>query len=430
MQAGDLGLDDARWNIAVEFAADLCRRGEAPAPDGCAGRDASSVPAIALCVGTSERVLPPLFLGRQRLAADSPTLRDDAVFLIASITKPIVASAVLMLVERGRLALGDRVCDIVPEFGGSGRYAITVRHLLTHTSGLPDMLPNNVELRAANSPLSAFVAGTCGVEPDFAAGRGVQYQSMGFAMLGEIVQRITGIACRDFLRSELFAPLQMHDTELGAPDSWFEGDPPKTERIAEIRLPKEHDPASSWHWNSRYWRSLGAPWGGLLTTPADLARFAQMMLNDGRVESERVESPESRVESQNEGGQTPLALDSRASTLDSSTTHHSPLQILSPAAVRAATRNQLEAMRSVPEEDRRCRPWGLGWRLNWPDHSANFGDLLGPRTYGHWGATGTVMWIDPDLDLFAIILSTQPQEPHGRVLARLSNCIAAAARKG
>jgi CubicO group peptidase (beta-lactamase class C family) len=64
--------------------------------------------------------------------------------------------------------------------------------------------------------------------------------------------------------------------------------------------------------------------------------------------------------------------------------------------------------------------------LNWPAHSANFGDLLGPRTYGHWGATGTALWIDPDLDAYAIVLTTQPQEPHGTYLARISNMIAAA----
>ncbi|MFQ5732274.1 MAG: serine hydrolase domain-containing protein, partial [Planctomycetaceae bacterium] len=336
--------------------------------------------------GTSAGPLPPVMLGRQTIA-DAPPLRDDAIFLIASITKPIVATAALMLVERGRLALGDRVSDVVEEFGGAGRYGITMRHLLTHTSGLPDMLPNNIELREAGSPLSAFVEGTCNAEVAFPPGRGVQYQSMGFAMLGEIIARIDGRSCRDFLREEIFRPLGMNDTELGAPDDWFAGDAPPADRIAEIRLPEHQSPDSTWHWNTRYWRSLGAPWGGLLTTPADLSRFARMMLRDGELDGVR---------------------------------------ILSPAGVRAATRNQLEPMREVPEEDRRCRPWGLGWRLNWPAHSANFGDLLGPRTFGHWGATGTVMWMDPGLDAFAVILTTQPQEPHGRTLSRVSNMIAAA----
>jgi CubicO group peptidase (beta-lactamase class C family) len=209
---------------------------------------------------------------------------------------------------------------------------------------------------------------------------------MGFAMLGEIIHQVSGKQCAQFLRDELFEPLGMGDTALGAPPSWFEGANPKVNRIAEIRLPDEQQDAATWHWNTSYWRTFGAPWGGLLTTPADLARFAQMMLSGGAF-----------------GGR----------------------QILSPAAVRAATCNQFEAMPDVPADERRCRPWGLGWRLNWPAHSANFGDLVGPRTFGHWGATGTVMWIDPDSESFAIILTTQPQEPHGSYLARASNAIVA-----
>ena len=90
------------------------------------------------------------------------------------------------------------------------------------------------------------------------------------------------------------------------------------------------------------------------------------------------------------------------------------------------TTNQLQSMAAVPEADRRTRPWGLGWRLNWPGHSANFGDLLGPRTFGHWGATGTLTWIDPDADAFLVLFTTQPQEPEGRYLARISNMVCAA----
>ena len=188
-------------------------------------------------------------------------------------------------------------------------------------------------------------------------------------------------------RSEIFDPLGMKDTALGAPETWFAGPQPTVERIAEVRIPSDQQHETTWNWNSKYWRKLGVPWGGLLTTPADLGRFALMMLRGGTLGNFRV---------------------------------------LSPAAVRAATRNQLADMPEVPEENRRCRPWGLGWRLNWPAHSANFGDFLGPRTYGHWGATGTAIWIDPDLDAAVILLTTQPQEPHGSYLSRASNAIAAA----
>lgn len=347
---------------------------------------AREIPAAALLVGRAGRFLTPLFFGHQADRPDARPLRDDAIFLIASITKPIVALGALQLVERGELALDDRVERYIPHFGKQGKHGITVRHLLTHTSGLPDMLPNNLELRGEQAPLSAFVEGACRLAPEFPAGRSVQYQSLGFAVLGEILYRISGLSCAAWLKQHLFDPLGMVDTALGAPDSWFEGPAPRVERIAELRLPPEQLDAPHWNWNSRYWRQLGAPWGGLLTTPADLGRLAAFLLGW---------APQSET------------------------------QVLSRSAIATATRNQLEAMREVPADDRRCRPWGLGWRLNWPAHSANFGDLLSPGTYGHWGATGTVMWLDPAHNACCILLTTRPQEPGGEFLARISNIVAA-----
>jgi CubicO group peptidase (beta-lactamase class C family) len=370
------GLDPARWQHALTLAKTWCDEGR--------------LPAIGFLAGRGDKTTGVHVFGRQHLADDPGTIRDDAIFLIASITKPVVAMAACLLIERGELLLGDRVHDYIPEFAGERKYVTTVRHLLTHTSGLPDMLPNNRQLRVAHAPLLSFVEDTCDCEPAFAPGRGVQYQSMGFALLGEIVARIAGMPCSEFVRRELFEPLGMHDTALGAPEAWFGGTSPKVDRIPEIRVPADQQAGSDWNWNSRYWRSLGAPWGGMLTTPWNLAKFARTMLGGGAYGSQ---------------------------------------QLFSAATVASATRNQLEPMKDVPEEDRRAKPWGLGWRLNWPAHSENFGDLLGPGTYGHWGATGTVLWIDPALDAFAVILTTQPMEPQGRYLARLSNAIAASIRR-
>jgi CubicO group peptidase (beta-lactamase class C family) len=370
---GEIGLHAQRYQQALDLLEGWCRT--------------QTLPAAAVMVGRRDRALPPACFGRQRLAPGGPPLRDDAIFLVASITKPVVAMGALLLVERGLLALGDRVEQYLPAFGRAGAHQVTIRNLLTHTSGLPDMLPDNVALRAANAPLEAFVEGACRVPLDFPPGRAVQYQSMGFALLGAIIHKVSGQPCAEFLRRNLFEPLGMRDTALGAPEEWFQPSGCKVDRIAEMSLPAEQAQAPGWNWNSPYWRRLGAPWGGLLTTPADLARFAQMMLGMGRL---------------------------------------CDVQVLSSASVRAATRNQLDAMPDVPEADRRTRPWGLGWRLNWPAHSANFGDLLSPASYGHWGATGTLLWIDPSLDAFVILLTTQPQEPHGSYLARASNALAAA----
>lgn len=337
------------------------------------------IPAAGWVVGRRGRMIEPRFVGRQRPAKDSPPLRRDALFLIASITKPVTVGAVMMLAERGLLTLEDRVASIVPRFAANGKREVQIRHLMTHTSGLPDMLPNNEALRRAHRPFSAFIDEVCKLKLLFPPGTRVTYQSMGTAVLAEVLHQVTGITLAEFLRREVFTPLGMKDTSLG----W---NPAATERIAAVRVPREME-KEDWNWNTPYWLGFGAPWGGLITSPADFAIYCQMMLNGGSFGSTR---------------------------------------IFSPAAVRAMTLNQLATMPQVPEEERRCRPWGLGWRLNWPGHSSNFGDLLGPRTYGHWGATGTLCWIDPDAEAYLILFTTQPQEPEGRFLARMSNVVASA----
>lgn len=338
------------------------------------------VPAAALCVGRKGGIIEPQFFGRMRAAKDSPEIRKDALFLIASITKPVTVTAVMMLVERGLLTLDDRVTRFVPRFEARGKDEVRIRHLMTHTSGLPDQLPDNFKLRRAHKPFSAFIDAVCNQELLYPPGTNVGYQSMGTAMLAEVLHQISGQTLPEFLRKEVFEPLKMNDTALGLKQG-------TRERIADVRLPKDME-NTDWHWNTDYWLGFGAPWGGLITSPADFARFCLMMLNNGALDGVR---------------------------------------ILSPATVRTMTMNQLQMMPDIPEMHRRCQPWGLGWRLNWPGHSANFGDLLGPRTYGHWGATGTVCWIDPETQTFCILFTTQPQEPDGRFLARLCNMVAAAA---
>jgi CubicO group peptidase (beta-lactamase class C family) len=349
-----------------------------------------SVQGIAAAVGSSSMVEEPRFAGRQRNHGDMP-LADDAIFLIASPTKPIVALAVMMLVQQGRLRLADAVHRYVPEFSGQGKRGITIAHCLTHTSGLPDMLPDNAALRAGEAPLSEFLSRTCALKPEFTPGTRVQYQSTGYLMLGEVLRRVAGRPLGELLEEWIFEPLGMLDTVLGMPASWETppGNEPhaRVERIAEIRLPAAADPHSAC-WNTRYWRRLGAPWGGLLSTPSDLARFCQHLLQ----------------------------------------VHQGRDGIISPVTLEAMTRNQLELMPEVPEANRRCQPWGLGWQLNWPAHATAFCELLSFPAYGHWGATGTVVWIDPRRDLFTVALSTEPLTSSQRLLTRFSNAVAAASR--
>src|SRR5438552_3016952 len=221
------------------------------------------IPAAGWTVGRRGRMIDVRLVGRQRAAKDAPALRKDALFLVASITKPLTATAIMMLLERGRLALDDRVADYVPAFAANGKRDVLIRHLLTHTSGLPDMVPDNEKLRRAHRPLAAFVQETCRLPLLFPPGTRVNYQSMGIAMLAEIVHQITGVTLADFLAKEVFGPLEMDDTSLGIQGA-------RRERVAGVRVPAPLE-KEDWNWNSAYWLGFGAPWGGLVTTPNDFA---------------------------------------------------------------------------------------------------------------------------------------------------------------
>lgn len=185
----------------------------------------------------------------------------NTVFLLASITKPMTATCVMAMVDRGKLSVDDPVAKHLPEFRGTERSAVTVRHLLTHTSGLPDMLPDNLELRRRHAPLKDFVAGACKVPLLFRPGTELRYQSMGILLAAQIVERLTKVPLRDFLRHELFEPLGMTAASLGLGGR----------RIADTAPCEVID--EPWGWNSPYWRDLGAPWGGAHGTVDDIARL-------------------------------------------------------------------------------------------------------------------------------------------------------------
>ena len=220
----------------------------------------------------------------------------DAVFLLASITKPMTATAVMILSDRKELALADAVHKFIPEFRGGERERVTIRHLLTHTSGLPDMLPENEELRKRHAPLKDFVAGTCATPLLFWPGTEVRYQSMGILLAAEIVERITRRSLRDFLRDEVFVPLGMRATSLGMGGR-------KISDTMQCQVEQHTD----WDWNSSYWRNLGAPWGGAHSNVADLRRLLQYFANPDRP-IVKTETAAAMITNQNAGLSQPWGL--------------------------------------------------------------------------------------------------------------------------
>lgn len=338
-----------------------------------------AIPAAALYVARYGRPILQRGFGHfAPLGGDEDDLRPvqpNTIFLIASLTKPVTAMCIALLVERGRLLLDDPVYTLIPEFAGQDRRGVRVRHLLTHTSGLPDMLPENVALRQAHAPLSEFIPRICVTPLRFAPGTDCRYQSMGIALLGAIVERLTGMPLRRFIEQEFLLPLGMTSSYLGM------GQLPR-ERMAQAALPPE-EARTGWNWNSVYWRDLGAPWGGMHATVEDYGRFLQMLLDEGLYEGR---------------------------------------QLLARTTANTALVNHVRAMPNVPESVKLEQAWGLGWRLNQPAGSHHLPELGSPFTFGHAGATGTTAWADPDTGLICAFFTNQPRA--GRLLNLVSNAVA------
>lgn len=301
----------------------------------------------------------------------SPAVAPDSVFLLASITKPVTACALMLLVERGLISLDDPVCLYLPEFQQGERQKVRVRHLLSHTSGLPDMLPENIELRRAHAPLSEFVRGALHTPLLYSPNTDFAYQSMGTLLAGEIVERISGKRLRDFEQEELFAPLGMERSALGL------GRCQISQTVWCGTALKESEEAQRFGPNSPYWRDMGHPWGGMHSTGLDLAILLQTLLNNGEYQGRR---------------------------------------LFSPAGVWAMTTDQNWTLQA---------PWGLGWGLARSRVWNCMGELCSPATFGHTGATGTVAWADPQQQLLCVVLTNQ-MVADGSLLRRVSNRVTAA----
>lgn len=328
--------------------------------------------AATILVARDQRIVLHSGFGRIGPSAGARATAPDTIFLLASITKPVTACALMLLVERGLVSLDDPVSRYLPEFKGEDRKATRVRDLLSHTSGLPDMLPENTALRRAHAPLSEFVRHSFTTPLLFPPRTDFRYQSMGILLAAEIVERVSGKRLRDFLKQEVFDPLGMRSSALGM--GAFQ-----VEDTAWCQTSQRSNTADLERFgpNSPYWRDMGHPWGGMHSTTMDLAVLLQTFLNGGSYSGRRV---------------------------------------FSPPTVATMIRDQNTAIN---------KPWGLGWGLATSPVWCYFGDLVSPRTFGHSGATGTVAWADPEQRLLCVILTTRPSgEDDGRLLRIVSNAVA------
>ncbi|CAN5907054.1 hypothetical protein BH23PLA1_BH23PLA1_18350 [soil metagenome] len=288
----------------------------------------------------------------------------DALFVLASISKPISVAVLMTLYDQGEFQLDDPAHKFLPEFSGGGRDRMTIRQLLTHISGLPDQLPENETLRKRQAGLSEFVAGAVRTPLLFEPGSRYEYSSMAILLATEIARRISKTELPDLFKTAIFDPLEMNRTALGLGPFPIES----TMRCqVENAAPESGagDPlAKTWDWNSPYWRAFGAPWGGVHGSAPDLARFFAEFLD-----------PQGKA--------------------------------LRPKTARWMIQNQ------NPEG---LPPRGLGFAIGAAAGSPGCSEA----TFGHTGATGTLAWADPQTKTICVVLTTLPgraADPHPRQLA-------------
>ncbi|MEP3482544.1 MAG: serine hydrolase domain-containing protein [Fuerstiella sp.] len=340
----------------------------------------SAIPALDCCTtnGTTSQQFSVGIGSSQGVSTTASRTIEPSRFLIASITKPIVAMAVLKLAAEGRLSLATRIPDLFRNLRNSTYRRITVRHLLTHSSGLGESVQQNLELRQAAATSADFMKAAELESLIFSPGTTCKYSSIGYMFLGSIVEQITERPLSEYLRAEIFEPLGMASTSLGT----MADDP----SVLPNDLPTWQHNADNWGWNSNYWKQFAAAWGGMYSTSADLIRLAKMLLNEGR-------------------------------TLDGSVVLPTPV-------VRSMMANQTASLKTATEVSGPSKNWSFGFRMQWPEHTASFCDFVSGHTVGHWGATGTLLWIDPVTGSAACVLTTVPFEKSRDAIQRISNLLA------
>lgn len=323
--------------------------------------DGAIVGAVTL-VAKNGKVFSLEAVGFQDLESRKP-MRTDTIFDVRSVTKTVTAIALMILVEDGKLVLNDPIEKILPEFKTKGETlsgpanSITIHHLLTHTSGLPFSRPTEIEdiTIKRDRTLADVVTLLATQQPDFAPGTQFRYASSGFAILGRVVEVVSGQSYEQFVKERVFDPLGMRDSFFFIPAD-------KRHRVASVYR-RQNGKLEKWQELEEYTKraKYSAPEFGMYSTAADLAALCQMMLNEGTFKGRR---------------------------------------ILSRLSVAAMTTNHTLNIRSAVTQ--RPAYQGLGWGLN-GDPMNDF-PLTSPGSYGHNGAFGSIIWIDPQEGLIRIFL--------------------------
>lgn len=328
------------------------------------------MPGCVVCIGRHGKIAFLKAYGHKQIQPSEQPMTTDTVFDLASITKPMAtATSIMLLIERGQLRLSDKVATIIPEFAVNEKDRITIQDMLIHQSGL-----------LADNPIADYTEG-----PEDAmrrifklkllnpTGSKFLYSDVNFILLGEIVQRVNGKNMHEFSQERIFRPLGMTATGYLPNDELRRRAAPTEQREGKWMQGEVHDPRAF---------KLGGIAGhaGLFSSAEDIAVYSQMLLGKGE---------------------------------------YNGVRILKSETVGMMTRDY-----RVSSGIR-----GLGWDKR-TGFSTNRGEAFSDAAFGHGGFTGTVLWIDPELDLFFVFLSNRVH-PNGKgfvnlLAGRIATTIAAA----
>lgn len=322
------------------------------------GISAGGYPGASVVIGRRGAAVLQKGYGHLGWTTASPAVdAERTIYDLASLTKVVgTTTAAMILYDEGRLDLDAPVSRYIPEFGGGTRDLVTVRHLLTHRSGLPAgrelwriaSSASHARQIVLSTPL-ACAPGACFI-----------YSDLGADVLGWVVEAISGLRLDTYLTERVFKPLGMNDTSFNPPDS-------VRYRIAptEVAPPRGYPVRGEVHDENAFALGGVAGHAGLFSTAADLAVFAQMMLNGGTYDDVRIVADST------------VALFTRRT-----------------AGTRA-----------------------LGWDT--ADGQGGSGEYLTDAAYGHTGYTGTSMWIDPEREMFVVLLTNRVHAARARRPAKV-----------
>jgi len=317
----------------------------------------STTPGAALAIGRHGRLVRVRGYGTLDWSPGSPPVTDSTLYDLASLTKVIgTTTAVMCLVDEGLLELDAPVGDILPEWSEGWKREVTIRDLLLHRGGLPPFRPFWRELRGREAYRAAIAA----LPADYPPGTRTVYSDLGFITLGFVVEIITRTDLDRFLERVIFGPLGMRDTGFRPPASLRDRIAP-TEVDTVFRHRLVHGEV---HDENAYALGGVAGHAGLFSSARDLARFATWLLEAARA---------------GRGLGAPPA---------------APVAFPDPATVDSFTR------RAGPASSR-----ALGWDT--PTTRSSAGRFLSAGSFGHTGFTGTSVWVDPELDLFVVLLTNR-----------------------